>query len=97
MATTVTELGKVEDEIFKRRRETELDFKRRQKEKRKRQKLVSLLLQYLCACTFQDLFMSVYCKYVHECIPLFSTCEPNYRQTSTELLGGSAVVSLLQE
>ena len=41
MTTTDAELGKVEDEIFKRRRETELDFRRRQKEKRKRQRLVS--------------------------------------------------------
>ncbi|KAJ8309493.1 hypothetical protein KUTeg_014367 [Tegillarca granosa] len=30
------DLGEVEDEIFKKRRETELDFKRRNKEKRKR-------------------------------------------------------------
>ena len=64
MATTVTELGKVEDEVFKRRRETELDFKRRQKEKRKRQRLVSFPL-YVYACTSHDLwdlFVSVYCK-----------------------------------
>ena len=41
MFATDAELGKVEDEIFKRRRETELEFRRRQKEKRKRQRLVS--------------------------------------------------------
>lgn len=33
----LTELGEMEDEIFKKRRETELDFKRRDSEKKKRQ------------------------------------------------------------
>lgn len=35
----LTELGKVEDEIFKRRRETEMEFRRRNKEKRMRAKM----------------------------------------------------------
>jgi 5'-3' exoribonuclease 2 len=34
----LTELGKVEDEIFKRRRQQDIDFRRRQKERRKRQR-----------------------------------------------------------
>ena len=47
---TGTDLGKVEDEIFKRRRETELDFRRRQKEKRKRQRLVCFWLFTTVKC-----------------------------------------------
>nr|KAI8740342.1 5'-3' exoribonuclease 2 [Biomphalaria glabrata] len=35
----MSELGKVEDEIFKKRRQTELDFKRRDKEKKQRIKM----------------------------------------------------------
>ncbi|KAH9503017.1 5'-3' exoribonuclease 2, partial [Bulinus truncatus] len=35
----MSELGKVEDEIFKKRRETELDFKRRDKQKKQRMKM----------------------------------------------------------
>ena len=40
-------LGLVEDEIFKMRRENELEMRRRQKERKKRQKLVRLHRNYV--------------------------------------------------
>eukprot|EP00731_Ephydatia_muelleri_P033331 Em0028g6a len=43
----LTELGKVEDEIFKRRRETEMEFRRRNKEKRMRAKMQKIV-RWLC-------------------------------------------------